>query len=168
MHNSLLKGLIPLLTIRAGCDRMTADSMSEDWIMDDYKRMRQRTAGAILTEHEVARIKLNIKQGLPLREMAQAYGVALDTIRRIARGDSWAWVLAEDENELVPAETPESAQAAADSQARFMAKMAAEGLVPTAGEAVVNRLLTEASNLKAKTSTTERQLDELINAPSKR
>ena len=135
--------------------------------MDDYKRMRQRTAGAVLTEQEVARIKLNIKQGgIPLREIAQAYGVALDTIRRIARGDSWAWVLAEDEQAIMPGATAESKQAAAESQARLMARLQAEGLPiptpPTPGEGLVSKLLDEANALKAKATAVDRQLGELL------
>lgn len=53
---------------------------------------RQRTQSGLLNEELVAHIKWRIGQGQDKRLMAQDYGVALGTIRAIARGDTWAWV----------------------------------------------------------------------------
>lgn len=63
--------------------------------MDPEKRRRQRTSAAILKEHEVARIKWNLLNGLSVRDCAEAYGVAAETIRRISRGETWGWVRAQ-------------------------------------------------------------------------
>lgn len=58
-------------------------------------KRRARVTNGVLTESEVAQIKWNLQQGLSTpREIAQAYGVGTETIRRIDRGDTWAHVQA--------------------------------------------------------------------------
>jgi hypothetical protein len=61
-------------------------------MLDDEKRGRSRLGGATLTEREVARIKYNLGRGYKPRSIADAYGVAVETIRRLARGETWSWV----------------------------------------------------------------------------
>ena len=56
---------------------------------------RQRTSNAALSDEEVARIKRNLAGGMSPREIAQAYGVGAETIRKIARGDTYHWVTTE-------------------------------------------------------------------------
>ena len=61
--------------------------------MDQFKRNRQRTGGAVLSEAIVAGIKQRLFSGISsVREEAQIYGVAMETIRKIWRGETWAWV----------------------------------------------------------------------------
>lgn len=59
-------------------------------------RSRQRLAGAALTEREVAGIKTRLQQGHLPRAIADDYGVATESIRRIGRGETWAWVEASE------------------------------------------------------------------------
>ena len=51
-----------------------------------------RTGNAALSEGQVAHIKVLLQKGISAREIAQANDVGLETIRRIGRGDTWAWV----------------------------------------------------------------------------
>jgi hypothetical protein len=54
--------------------------------------MSHRTGHATLNEQTVALIKARLKQGVSARQLAQVNEVGLETIRRIGRGDTWAWV----------------------------------------------------------------------------
>jgi hypothetical protein len=63
-------------------------------------RAIKRTAGAILTEAEVRVIKRELARSVPARTLSQIYMVGLETIRRIARGDTWAWVGEEPETDI--------------------------------------------------------------------
>lgn len=158
--------------------------------MDQYKRMKQRTAGAVLTEAEVARIKMNLKtRRLTARDIADAYMVALSTIQKIARGDTWAWVEAEvdgtelkvEEDRILASLTPEARAELERENAQVMANLRAMGLVPeeatptppvplvavpkeTSTDAV-NRILREANELRAKQAqarvSEQRLIDEL-------
>jgi hypothetical protein len=81
--------------------------------------MTRRVTNTNFTEAQVARIKRNLLLGFSARELAQANGCALETIRKIGRGDTWAWVEAEAAEapaELPPAPLP---SAIAESQARL-------------------------------------------------
>jgi hypothetical protein len=44
---------------------------------------------AILTSNEVSRIKRDLAEGRSRKHIARAYQVGLETIARIARGDTW-------------------------------------------------------------------------------
>lgn len=93
---------------------------------------RKRTAGALLTEAEVKRIKGLLMQGVSRREIGKLFRVATETIARIARGDTWGWVeageelsriaLEADEIEVPPA-TPELDAKADESRRRFEERM---------------------------------------------
>lgn len=97
---------------------------------------RQRTKSGLLDVQIVAHIKWRLLQGHDKRQMAAEYGVALGTIRAIARGDTWEWVdaafggdpgeLTQSTNRLtglMDAGQPSAEQIAA-SQAKFLAKLA--------------------------------------------
>ena len=49
-------------------------------------------ASAKFTEMEVREIKIRLQGGASPREIAKLFGVASETIRKIHRGDTWAWV----------------------------------------------------------------------------
>lgn len=59
--------------------------------------MPYRTAtNSALTEETVARIKGLLTRGHTPKELGQAYGLATETIRRMGRGETWAWVSPDD------------------------------------------------------------------------
>lgn len=60
--------------------------------MDPDKRLRQRMGSSAFSEAEVARIKALLRKGHSRRQLALAYGVALGTISKIAREETFAWV----------------------------------------------------------------------------
>ena len=88
---------------------------------------RQRTRSGVLTEAEVARIKLLLKQGMSARQVKEYFPVSLWTIRAIARGDTWDWVAPEGEGEIEPPPailtSAELAQAARESQERMIKRL---------------------------------------------
>lgn len=97
-------------------------------------RHRKRTAGAILSEREVAVIKRKLLDGMTPRELSHIYLVATETIRRIAREETWGWVTpaaegmdALPEGEELPPISEELKAKAAASQAAFLAKMQGAG-----------------------------------------
>lgn len=129
-------------------------------MLNNAKRMKQRTSGAILTEQEVARIKMNAGKGMTAREMAQAYGVALDTIRKILRGDSWVWVKAEEEGMPLPEETPEMVRDIEASQARLLAMLKEQGL-DQPKQSPLDRMMEEVQEIKDKENRVNRQISDL-------
>jgi len=48
---------------------------------------------AVLTVDEIRRIKRDLIEGVPRKRLAQRYEVGLETISRIARGDTWREIL---------------------------------------------------------------------------
>lgn len=64
--------------------------------MEYHSRNRQRTGAAVLTEDQVAHIKHRLFTGTPPRSIADEYGVGIETVRRISRGDTWGWVPAKN------------------------------------------------------------------------
>lgn len=73
----------------------------EDWIEG---RKRMRSGNSALTEAQVRIIKERLRLGTPRRTLAQIYHIALETIARIDRGDTWGWV---DIDEIPPDLTQE-------------------------------------------------------------
>lgn len=61
----------------------------------------QREANARLERSDVIKIRQLANEYGP-RTIAKAYGVGLETIRRILRGDTWDWLT--EENAAVPAD----------------------------------------------------------------
>lgn len=134
---------------------------------------RQRTKSGLLTAEEVARIKTLYASGVESpRSLARAYDVSLWTIRAIIRGDTWAWVEADDYGKPrpeMPAMSPELAAEAAASEARFRQRM---GLPEVPKEvapdtSVVDRLLSEAQAVKDKEQHTDDMLAELGDSSDK-
>lgn len=123
--------------------------------MDRYSRERQRTGSAILTALEVARIKRNLNNGMSPGEIAEAYGVARETIRRIARKESWLWVDAEEE---LPEKVALPPEAQAEME-RLAAKFIPKPAIPH--EEALTLTLSEANQQLAKTQAITQQLDEL-------
>lgn len=80
--------------------------------------MNRRVTNTNFTEADVARIKRNLSLGFSTRELAQANGCAIETIRKIARGDTWAWVEAE-RGEAPAKAPPPTPDVIAESQARL-------------------------------------------------
>lgn len=62
------------------------------------KAKRHNTAFTIA---EVKRIKRDLVEGRPRKHIARAYGVGLETVARIARGDTWGDV-SPDEIDMTP------------------------------------------------------------------
>jgi transcriptional regulator with XRE-family HTH domain len=61
--------------------------------------MPRQTPNAALTESDVGRIK---GSRLSVRELATDYDVSQETIRRIRRGETWAWVEPLNEYSIQP------------------------------------------------------------------
>lgn len=94
-------------------------------------RDRQRKAAGVLTELEVGRIKKRgIERDVSAKELAGVYGVAVETIRKIWRGESWGWVEVEggEENGLQRV-SPEEAEQMQEAQNRLVEKLRREGLL---------------------------------------
>lgn len=133
---------------------------------------RQRTMTGKLTELEVARIKRLLQIGESKRQLAQAFDVSLWTIRAIARGDIWGWVLPDtyelpaDATAGLPPISPEMA-AAADASAERLRKML--GLTKDLGPdpSVMDRMLTEAQVQRDKDKHTDDLLNELGDSSDK-
>lgn len=54
-----------------------------------------RVTNASLTQREVSQVKYRLKLGVTRRQLSKDYEVSLETISRIARGDTWWWVEAD-------------------------------------------------------------------------
>ena len=52
----------------------------------------RRTANTGLTEGSVRIIRNRAAQGVPVRVLATEFDIGLETVRRIIRHDTWAWV----------------------------------------------------------------------------
>lgn len=107
-------------------------------------RAAKRLGAATLTEAEVRVIKTKLAEGATPRELAEVYQVGLETIRRIKRGDSWAWVEGEAQEERLIPLTPELAAKAQASQEKLLRRLgmqAPERVVET--EAGIERLARE-------------------------
>lgn len=131
-------------------------------------QQQQRHFSGTLQEHEVARIKKLLQAGdHSRRDIAHAYEVGLETIARIARGDTWAWVLPEGQEEqqaeIAAALPAQGLQSEAD---RILARLAAKGLLQAETEAAaqnwgLERLQAEASKL----AEPARSLEEFMKKP---
>lgn len=86
-----------------------------------------KLANAQLTEREVRLIRAALARGAKPKALAELYGTGVETIRRIGRRETWAWVTdefrpeeAEATAELaLPPKTEETEAAAAASLARL-------------------------------------------------
>lgn len=54
-----------------------------------------RVTNASLSAREVSQVKYRLKLGVTRRQLSKDYEVSLETISRIARGDTWWWVEAD-------------------------------------------------------------------------
>lgn len=97
-------------------------------------RALKRTGAATLTEDEVRVIKQKLAEGATPRLLASVYMVGIETIRRIRRGESWAWIeerSGEEDLPLPPAQSGEAERIAA-SQAELMRRLGMPLLEQTA------------------------------------
>ena len=139
---------------------------------------RQRKSNTGLIEAEVRHIRKLLVEGMSPREIAQAYNVGLETIRRIDRRDTWAW-LDQEVTPKLPSTSPEADQAAQDSLTRLLAlgvpiTKEAKQDIPivgtfftiepekTRGEGLLDKILQEAGNDKAERDKPETELDKLV------
>lgn len=53
---------------------------------------RKRLGNATLEVDDVLYIKEELQKGVSPRQLAELFEVGTETIRRIARGESWGWV----------------------------------------------------------------------------
>lgn len=92
--------------------------------------MRQRTGAAILTEEDVLRIRAAADRSGNLRDLAAFYGVALGTIKKIVRRESWAWVGEESlTNNPVIGNSAPMPPMSPELEAQFNRDLAASGLL---------------------------------------
>ena len=96
--------------------------------------MNPRAPRALLTEADVRRIR-RLAPTTPTRQLADDFGIGLETVRRIVRWDTWRWV-SEDE---APARELSLAEIEA-SKARFLEKMGLPSLGLTRLQAEVAKL----------------------------
>lgn len=88
--------------------------------------MSDNRRSAKLTIPEVAKIKRNLLDGFAIRDIAEAYMLGFETIRRIKRGETWGDVAAEPKPgdlpavEDLPPISPELAAEAKASQERML------------------------------------------------
>lgn len=141
-------------------------------LLYDKRKKRSLTGANVLTEFEVARIKRNLNKGMRPGEIAHAYLVGVETIRRIARGETWDWVKPETEvDETVFKDAPMTVDAAA-SLARLQGMLKQEGVEiqvvePTGNPDILTKMLAQANELKTSSNRVEEQLDDLTNGPTK-
>lgn len=85
-----------------------------------------RVSGASLTEARVRAIRKQLAEGISPRFLADMYDTSVETIRRVGRRESWAWVKDDIEMPLDAMEqllstpaSPEMERAAAESERKF-------------------------------------------------
>jgi transposase len=108
-------------------------------IMTRHSLRESRTANAVLNEAEVRVIRRNLAAGSSARLIAELYGLSIETIRRIGRRDTWAWV--KDEAELdapLPPASEEEKAKIAESLARVQRRLAQDP--PPAGESALAKM----------------------------
>lgn len=126
------------------------------------KRNQRRMAAATLTENEVKIILRTLRLGEKTpRELAVDYCVGVETIRKIGRRESWAWVTEDIEADMITeamlnSPIPEWMKKAAAESAR---KLQEEGLVTTG----MDRLNAEVAKLTPKVDLA-RKVDEDLKA----
>jgi hypothetical protein len=120
--------------------------------MTPYNRNRQRTGGAVLSSEQVAVIKRKLLLDFSSREIAESYGVGTETIRRIARGETWGWIepAGMDGKVLVEKSQADIALEAAASLERFKAMMAGEASVDIPASLASPEQLARAASLGAR------------------
>lgn len=62
-----------------------------------------RTTRAKVTELEVRRMRREAEAGTSARDLARRFGLSTETVRRILRWETWAWVSEEDDGSQPPA-----------------------------------------------------------------
>lgn len=100
---------------------------------------RKRLASATLTENEVRGIKLRLSRNESPREIAADHQVGVETIRRIARGETWYWVDTPVDLDSPPSGPPPSEAEIEASQARLMTLLGQGQGTREAAEAYLNR-----------------------------
>lgn len=81
-------------------------------------RQRALSTSSILKEDDVRKIKARLAVGDSPREIAKDYLVGAETIRRINRGETWAWLTPEQPTQDAEGER-KIEEAAAASQKRL-------------------------------------------------
>lgn len=118
---------------------------------------RQREHSGRLTVKEVAQIKRHLLDGTSTpRELAAAFSIALQTVRAIQRGDTWAWVTPDHEHLDQLETSPEAASAAEDSLKR---------LLDANPDLPVQRLVEDIDAVAAKRREADESLDNLKSSP---
>jgi len=99
---------------------------------------KRRLGGSELSPRTVGVIKWLVQNNVSVRELAQQYGMAPESIRRIARGDTWHWVqpiapdsLAPASDEASPPEYVEPTAELAAGQAMLSQLLQSERMVGT-------------------------------------
>ena len=88
---------------------------------------------AILSIEEVRIIREKLDSGVPAPALARAYGVNAETIRRIGRRETWAWLDRPTKEDVpLPPITQEVQQAADESAKRLLAQL--DGELPSTEE----------------------------------
>lgn len=90
-----------------------------------------RTGNAVLVENDIRQIRL-LARTQTVRELSDAYGVGMESIRKIIRRDSWKWVADEiDFDAAAQPLTELQKQAARQSAERLQELLSAQAAEPT-------------------------------------
>ncbi len=60
--------------------------------MEIQTLMKRRRAAAVFSDEEVRQIRAALSSGQTRKELARLYGVGVETIAKLARGDTYGWV----------------------------------------------------------------------------
>ena len=121
-------------------------------------KVASRTGNAVLSDSDVRQIRIHAKTHTT-RDLADIYGVGMETIRKIVRRDSWKWIAEEiDYNAPIPALTGVDTEAAAASFARLQQRLK-EG-PPTEGSGLA-KLIALTAVEGEKVATVDKALTEI-------
>lgn len=100
----------------------------------------KRTNGnATLKPEEVRHIRKLARDGMTTAAIARVYMVGTETIRRVVRRDTWAWLADEVETTPLP-DSPEVTQQIAASKERFLKMLAEEQEKQARGDNLLGEL----------------------------
>ena len=68
--------------------------------MEIQTLMKRRRAAAVFSDEEVRQIRAALSSGQTRKELARLYGVGVETIARLARGDTYGWVDGSSQGEV--------------------------------------------------------------------
>lgn len=113
-------------------------------VMTQAERNAVNEQKGVLTREQVLLIKQGLAKGQPRRLLAELFGVGIETISRIDRGDTWGWLKTdEDLYNRITVVTEKDEQESAESLGKLMKMMEEKKKAEAVGDRLVEELETE-------------------------